>query len=346
MQLPREVIIGKGVINKVTDVCRDIKLGLSSTVLILTGPKTYNIAAKKVIEDLEDQGNNVNYYIIEKSKMSYVNKAVTVADETGSEIILGVGGGKVIDVAKMVTSFRKIPLVSIPTAASHDGISSSRVSLKDLEKPISLSVQAPLAIIADTEIISNSPYRLTASGCGDISAKHTAVNDWKLAYRLKGEYYGEYAASLAMMSANLVLENACKISRKTEEGHRIVLEALISCGVAMSIAGSSRPCSGSEHLFSHALDMIVPKPALHGEQCGVGTIMMTYLQKRDWKSIREKLKIIGAPTTAKELRINSDHIINALTKAHTIRDDRYTILGTNGLTVKEAEHIARDTGVI
>ena len=56
---------------------------------------------------------------------------------------------------------------------------------------------------------------------------------------------------------------------------------MISSGMAISIAGNSRPASGSEHKFSHALDMIAPKPALHGEQCGVGTIMMMYLHGGD-----------------------------------------------------------------
>ena len=64
--------------------------------------------------------------------------------------------------------------------------------------------------------------------------------------------------------------------------------------MAISIAGNSRPASGSEHKFSHALDMIAPKPALHGEQCGVGTIMMMYLQGGDWQNIKSVLEKVNA----------------------------------------------------
>jgi glycerol-1-phosphate dehydrogenase [NAD(P)+] len=114
----------------------------------------------------------------------------------------------------------------------------------------------------------------------------------------------------------------------------------------MSIAGSSRPTSGSEHLFSHALDILHPGTALHGEQCGVGTIMMMHLHGGDWKMIRDALIDIGAPVDAKGLGLNDSDIIDALTEAHKIRKERFTILGERGLDRKAAEAVARATMVI
>ena len=114
----------------------------------------------------------------------------------------------------------------------------------------------------------------------------------------------------------------------------------------MSIAGSSRPTSGSEHLFSHALDRIAPGMALHGEQCGVGTIMMMYLHGGNWKQIRDALSEIGAPVTAAQLNLSREDVISALTVAHTIRPERYTILGDRGLSSEAAEKVATLTGVI
>jgi glycerol-1-phosphate dehydrogenase [NAD(P)+] len=187
---------------------------------------------------------------------------------------------------------------------------------------------------------------LIAAGCGDVVAKYTAVRDWKLAHRIKNEYYGDYAAELALMSARLVIRNANSIRAISNSGVHTLVEALISCGVAMSIAGTSRPCSGAEHLFSHALTMIAPKPALHGEQCGVGTIMCAYLHGANWELIRDVLHRIGAPTTAKELGVESGNVVEALTRAHSIRPERYTILGESGLTKAAAEKVASITGVI
>jgi glycerol-1-phosphate dehydrogenase [NAD(P)+] len=206
--------------------------------------------------------------------------------------------------------------------------------------------QPPIALLADTDLIAKSPRRYIVSGVGDLIAKYTAVRDWSLAHRLRGEYYGEYAASLALMSAELITENIDLVSRGLDMGIRSLIEGLISCGYAMCIAGSSRPCSGSEHLFCHALDKLCAGKALHGEKCGVGTIMMMYLHGGDWKSVKEVLMKVGAPTNAKQLGIKDEQLTEALTIAHTIRPDRYTILGERGIAPEAAEDLARITGVI
>jgi glycerol-1-phosphate dehydrogenase [NAD(P)+] len=114
----------------------------------------------------------------------------------------------------------------------------------------------------------------------------------------------------------------------------------------MSIAGSSRPCSGSEHLFSHALDVVNSAGALHGEQCGVGSILITYLYGEDWKSIRDTLKRLGAHTTSAELGVKDKEVVKALELAATIRPDRYTILQKLKLDRAACEKAARETEVI
>jgi len=344
MQLPREIVVGSRILQLVGETCR--RLGFTHSSLVLIGPYTHDIAGKTVIESLQNAGFRVTELIIEQSNVATVELLRKGIRKSKPSVVLGIGGGKVIDVAKLGSAEEGVPFVSVPTAASHDGIASPRASIKDGDKSLSVEAQAPVAIIADTNVIIRSPYRLTASGCGDIIAKYTSVRDWRLAHKLKGEYYGEYAASLALMCARLVIRNAELIRRNVEESLRTVLEALISCGVAMGIAGSSRPCSGSEHLFSHALDRLAPKSALHGEQCGVGAIMMAYLHGANWKLVRDSLRTIGAPTTAKELGIEPNYVIEALTIAHKIRPERYTILGENGLTRGAAERLALATNVI
>jgi glycerol-1-phosphate dehydrogenase [NAD(P)+] len=215
-----------------------------------------------------------------------------------------------------------------------------------LDKPYSVLAQAPLAIIADTDVIAQAPWRSVISGCGDVIAKFTAVKDWQLAHVEKNEYYGEYAASLALMSATLVMQDAEQVRPGNEEGLRVLLEALISCGVAMSIAGSSRPCSGAEHLFSHALDMLDSPHAMHGEQCGVGSVLTAYLHKANWKRIRDTLKRIGAPTTACELGVKDEDVVKALETAATIRPERYTILHKLNLNREACEKVAKTTQII
>jgi glycerol-1-phosphate dehydrogenase [NAD(P)+] len=201
-------------------------------------------------------------------------------------------------------------------------------------------------VLADSQIISESPYRFTASGCGDVISKAVSVRDWRLAHEENNDYYGEYAGSLALMGSRLIMRSAEKLRDRTQEGYRTLLEALVSCGVSMSIAGSSRPCSGSAHLFSHALDMIAPGVALHGEQCGVGTIMMAKLHGLDWEAVRDSLATIGAPTTADDLGVDGETLVEALVKAGAIRPERYTILNKVDLTLKSAGKLAENTCVI
>ena len=263
-----------------------------------------------------------------------------------SSAILGVGGGKVIDVAKMASTINHIPLISVPTTAAHDGMASPRASIKNDKGTVSLKANAPFALIADTTIISQAPYRFTAAGFSDIISNLTAVEDWKLAYKLINEPFSDSAAALSVMTAKLLIDEADNIHPNNENSASVVVKGLISSGMAISIAGNSRPASGSEHKFSHALDMIAPKPALHGEQCGVGTIMMMYLQGGDWQNIKSVLEKVNAPTTAKELGIDEEYIIEALIQAHNIRKERYTILGDRGLTREAAENIALKTHVI
>jgi glycerol-1-phosphate dehydrogenase [NAD(P)+] len=288
----------------------------------------------------------VDTFLVESATVEDVGAVEEKIKTLKPQVVFGVGGGTKIDVAKLSSAHRQIPFVSFPTTASHDGIASPLSSVKGFEKPYSVMAQAPIAIIADTNIIMQSPWRFTISGCGDVIAKFTAVRDWKLAHDDINEYYGGYAASLALMSSKIVMENAELIKQKSEEGLRVLIEALISCGVSMSIAGTSRPCSGSEHLFSHALDMIKPARALHGEQCGVGTIMMAHLHRANWKRIKDTLNELGAPTNASDLDVEREDVTKALEMAATMRPERYTILNKLKMDNETSTRLARTTEVI
>jgi len=344
MQLPREVIVGKGVLARIPEVMQ--RLGLKGSALIVTGQKSCEIAGTRVKQLLEANDIAVDIIQVDTATIKDVTAIEERIKQRKPNVLFGVGGGTKIDAAKLSSAAKGTPYISVPTTLSHDGIASPLASVKGLGKPYSVMVQAPLAIIADTEAIAQAPWRSVISGCGDVIAKLTAVKDWQLAQSDKNEYYGEYAASLALMSARLVMRNAEFIEPGNEEGPHILLEALISCGVAMSIAGSSRPCSGSEHMFSHALDQISGSKAMHGEQCGVGTILAAYLQGANWRRIRNTLKQIKAPTNASDMGVKDKDVVKALEVAAKIRPERYTILHKLNLKRDACERAARNTGVI
>ena len=92
----------------------------------------------------------------------------------------------------------------------------------------------------------------------------------------------------------IIIKQSHKFRNNSIFGVRTIIEALISAGVAACIAGSSRPCSGSEHLFSHALEYVAGNNCgLHGERVGLGTIIMAKLHGLDWRQIVKTLKEIG-----------------------------------------------------
>ena len=341
IDLPKRVYIGNDILQNVNNYFKD--LNLQEPFLIVTGPLVKKIVTEKITDNLAFKHEVIE---VQSADISEAYKVEEFAKQIKANIIIGVGGGSVIDVAKYVAHRLDKDFISIPTAPSHDGITSPFAAIKGLGKPISIKAKGPLAIIADINVLSSAPRRLINAGIGDTIGKIIAVRDWKLASKLRGEYYGDYTASLALMSAKHALSCTRILNKDIKAGVRTLTEALISSGVAMGMAGSTRPASGSEHLFAHAIEMLYPNVGLHGELVALGTILMAYVHGINWRKIKRAMRRVGLPTKAKEIGIPDEGVIKALTIAHTIRPERYTILGDRGLTWESAEKIARETGVI
>ncbi|MFP3065315.1 MAG: NAD(P)-dependent glycerol-1-phosphate dehydrogenase [Sulfolobus sp.] len=341
IDLPKRVYIGNDLLQNVNNYFKD--LNLQEPFLIVTGPLVKKIVTEKITDNLAFKHEVIE---VQSADISEAYKVEEFAKQIKANIIIGVGGGSVIDVAKYVAHRLDKDFISIPTAPSHDGITSPFAAIKGLGKPISIKAKGPLAIMADINVLSSAPRRLINAGIGDTIGKIIAVRDWKLASKLRGEYYGDYTASLALMSAKHALSCTRILNKDIKAGVRTLTEALISSGVAMGMAGSTRPASGSEHLFAHAIEMLYPNVGLHGELVALGTILMAYVHGVNWRKIKRAMRRVGLPTKAKEIGIPDEGVIKALTIAHTIRPERYTILGDRGLTWESAEKIARETGVI
>ena len=335
MQLPRDVVIGHDVLGQIVPVCEDLRLGRSA--FLISGKSTMDRAGKTV-QDVIGKTCKVKVYISDEISPAVIKDVEKAAH--GVDFVIGVGGGRVIDTAKIVSYNLDLPFVSVPTAASHDGIASARASVPTGEGNVSLEAHPPIAIIADTCIIASAPHRLLAAGCADVISNYTAILDWEMAHRIKGEPMSEYAVALSRMTAEILVKNADLIRPNQEQSAWFVTKALVSSGVAMSIAGSSRPASGGEHKFSHALDRLAPNKALHGESCGIGTIISMYLHGGDWRGIRESLRTIGAPVTPADVGIADEIAVEALLMAKTIRPERFTIFDM-GITRDSAEKLVQ-----
>lgn len=342
VEFPRNVIAGHDVLHEVKNMCMNIHCGHIGTMI--SGNSTMKAAGEDVIQYMD--GYDIDVCLVGNATMDNVAKAEAQIKEYGSKFIIAVGGGSKIDTAKIASYNLKIPFISVPTSAAHDGIASNRASIKSKTGFKSIKGVSPIGVIADTGIIFKAPYRLLASGCADVISNLTALKDWDFARRLKNVDFSRSAYSLSRYAAESIIDSSALIKPNLEESVWIAIKPIIASGISMSIAGSSRPTSGAEHMFSHMIDLKYPGKALHGEQCGVGSILMMYLHGGDWMQIKDALIRIGAPTTAKELGLKSDDIIYAMVHAHEIRSDRFTILGDRGISEAVAETVAHNTGVI
>lgn len=344
-ELPLMVEIGEGPRKGVRNLIND--LGVSNVVM-LTGHKSYELAGSKIEERISDV--LVNKFFVRESGTQEVRRIEIEVGYSDVDCVVGVGGGKVLDIAKVLASEINVPFISIPTVASHDGIASPLATFKENGHPISISTKPPAAVIADLVVLKHSPIRLLRSGFGDLLSNITAVKDWRLAKDKFGEDYNEVAASMALMPANLMLSPR-RLDFKEVHDLEMLVRGLVLSGVAISLVASSRPASGAEHKFSHALNYLGYGKGTHGENVGLGAIMMAYLHEKyygsgDWHLIRMALENSQAPTTLKEVGLTKEQCIEALEYTKEIRKKRYTILEDVKPSRDELELVLKKTELI
>jgi glycerol-1-phosphate dehydrogenase [NAD(P)+] len=341
---PQEIVIEDNAIEKIPKVLE--KLGNFKSILSVSGKTTFKLVGKKIANNLS-KNYRVRNMRAEVCDESTLNCAIKKNKELKLDLILGIGGGKNIDLAKAIAYNLNKPWISIPTIPSHDGIASNRAVISKDKGKYPLLTKPPLAVIADLDVLSKAPFRFFAAGCGDIIAKVTAVLDWQLARDRKGEEFDKYAANLASTSAELIINNAKNYKKNYKLSVKLLMKALINCSDAMVISNSSRPCSGSEHMFCHTIDNLYPKnTALHGEKVGLGAYIMSFLHGIDYEKIRDALVSYDLPVNSKEIKIPSKILVEALSTAHKIRSDmRYTIL-RDGISEDEAKRMLKKLDVI
>lgn len=292
-------------------------------VLVDSGP--IRRIGEEISECFVQTGAISNVGVVKSNTMESVNWIRSKIIEFEPDVIIGSGGGKVIDVGKYVASEEKIHFISVPTVPSHDGIASPVAVIKIGNKSHSLGTKMPIGIIVDLEVIRNAPERFIKAGVGDLISNLSACKDWRLACKKGKDKFDVFAELLAKIAADSVLNYKSNDIRNLKFLRRLV-EGLILSGISMSIAGSSRPCSGAEHMISHSLDKILVKPALHGEQVAIGTLIADCLREDDISLLKDYFLTIGLPLSYLDLGIDKNTLIEAIIAASQTRPGRYTIL--------------------
>jgi glycerol-1-phosphate dehydrogenase [NAD(P)+] len=242
--------------------------------------------------------------------------------------LVGVGGGKALDLAKYVAFLARLPYYSVPTSLSNDGFCSPQASLTLQGKRRSLPAALPFGVVVDSAVCLAAPVVLTLAGVGDLVSKFTAIHDWKLAFHATGEPVNDFAALLSDGSVHAFLSHTAF----DLTGIRLLATALMLNGIAMEISGSSRPASGAEHLISHALDLISARPRLHGLQVGIAAYIVSVLQGANTEQIAALFDATGFWTAIAADPFSRAEWIEAVRQAPSIKSNYYTVLSGRDAT--------------
>lgn len=195
----------------------------------------------------------------------------------GSPLIIAVGSGTVNDLGKYTAHQLQIPYWCVPTAPSMNGYTSSIAAVKAAGVKRTLPSAPPKAIYIQPEILRNAPFKLRQAGYCDVMAKSVSDADWQIESLLFGGSYCTLPSAIVAESEGLYIERPESIAVGEKEAVDALFHGLLISGIAMSLAGSSAPASGGEHLLSHFWDMREALtgrvPEYHGLQVGAGIVM-------------------------------------------------------------------------
>lgn len=323
ISIPAILEVGPNTLDNVGSI---LKKANFSKIALFFGDTVYELLGERVLYSIK-QHSSINILKQSLGDDNNINaimeKAFALPVQTQG--VVGIGGGKVLDMAKYIAFLNNLPFISIPTSTSHDGFASSGCSLIINNQRTSVPAQIPYGIIVDLGVVKNSPDKYIYSGIGDIISKITAVHDWFFEESHGKSVIDDFAVMIAKKSVNSVARMEFS-SIKEDFFLKELVDSLTMSGIAMEIAGNSAPASGSEHLISHALDKILPKPQLHGIQVGIATYLMSRVQEHRYQRVATFLQETGFFDYTKSLEMKSDHFIQAIDLAPTIKPGRYTYL--------------------
>ena len=252
-----------------------------------------------------------------------IDLAFTIDAKT--QVILGIGGGKVIDAGKYAAYLRKLPFISMPTSASSDGFSSASASLLVNGKRTSVPARMAYGIVVDTDVLKSAPTKFLYSGIGDMVSKITALYDWIFEAEHGVSEVNDFAVMIAKKAVNSFVRTPFE-SIQDNLFLKELVDSLAMSGIANEIAGGSAPTSGSEHLISHALDKMLETPQLHGIQVGIATYLMTVVQDHRYVRVNKIFEDTGFWDFVSTLGLNRADYESAIDMAPQIKPNRYTYL--------------------
>jgi glycerol-1-phosphate dehydrogenase [NAD(P)+] len=337
---PLAIEVRRGAVASLGTILADRRISAGGDVAVVVGPGQ----GSTIVDLVRPQLGAADVFVVAGGTLDAAHELGGKLRQRSYDAVVGVGGGKTIDAAKWAASRYGLPMVSVATSLAHDGLASPVASLDHEGGRGSYGVQIPIAVVVDLDLVARGPVAQTRSGIGDAVSNLSACADWELAHRVRGEPVDGLAVTLARTGAEALLHHPGDLA---DDGFLTTLaEALILGGIAMSVSGSSRPCSGGCHEISHALDALHPGLAGHGAQVGLGALFCTWLRgdTARFAAMAACLARHGLPTRPADLGLTDAQFTEAVAYAPRTRPDRYTILEHLDLTPAEVARRVADYG--
>jgi glycerol-1-phosphate dehydrogenase [NAD(P)+] len=322
------VDIGPGAVAQLAPLLADRRISSGGHVAVVVGPGL----GEEIGELLRPDLGNAEVWTVSDGGVDEANRLAKRLRAGFYDAVVGIGGGRTLDMAKLASTLSGLPMVAVATSLAHDGIASPVASLEEGGRKGSYGVQMPIALVVDLDYVRRSDPALRRSGVGDTISNLSAIADWRLAGRERGEPVDGLAVMFAQTAAKAMLHRDDGID---DDDFLVALaEALVLSGLAMATAGSSRPCSGGDHEILHAIDHLYPGTARHGELAGAATLFTSFLRgdERMATAIDACLTRHELPRLPGDLGLTEAQFAQAVLHAPGTRPDRYTVL----------EHLALD----
>lgn len=319
---PLAVEVRRGAVAQLGAILADRRISAGGEVAVVVGPGQ----GETVTETIAPQLGAADCFTVAGGTLESAQELGAKLRERSYDAVVGIGGGKTIDVAKWAASRYGIPMVSVATSLAHDGLASPVATLDHDGGRGSYGVHIPIAVLVDLAFVAASPPSITRAGVGEALSNLSACADWELAHHEQREPMDGLAVMLGRVGAEAVLHHPGGVA---DEGFvSLLAETLISTGIAMAICGSSRPSSGGCHEISHAIDLLYRDTAAHGEQVAVGALFCTLLRgdQVGFDQLAAALARHGLPVGPAGLGLSSAQFLEAVLVAPRTRPGRYTIL--------------------
>lgn len=327
---PNKYVQGAGEMQKIGTYAAGY--GEKALVIISAGGK------KRIGKTIEDsfQASKVAYVFDtfngECSKTE-INRLLNVMKENGCDMVIGIGGGKIFDTAKAVAHYANHPVIICPTIASTDApCSALSVIYTDegvFEEYLFLPAN-PNLVMMDTDIIAQSPVRLTVSGMGDALATYFEARACVSsgATTCAGGLSTDAALTLAKLCFDTLMSDGVKAKVALEAGACTpAVEKIIEANTLLSGIGFESCGLAGAHAIHNGLTVLPECHHMyHGEKVAFGTLAQLVLENIPNEELEDIIEFcieIGLPVTLKELGVTevTDEKIMAVATAACAEND-------------------------